>query len=322
VVLLGKYRPTPKSIKDHKYSWLFKSEWQMIHNRMDGNSFTFFIGGNGTGKTFAALSRAEILGVDEKDSYGRLFDPDNLENHVFFDRTDMLNKIKDLEKLPSFKRRGYQFVLDEAQMTTNAKDWNNKEVLKFSKEMTTIRSSRFSICLTMPTYKMITTDLRQLGTYLCEMFPANRIDLERGVSYSKLHLLSLKPFLGEVWRHRPYLKAKSVHPLLGMPILHQGLLSEFSWDLPSNTVIKNYGKLKKNFRKLTAEKAAKSQEEEIKKNKKMHINDYVDIVMKNPSEYKDEKGKFHTAIVASKLNINLSRATNIRKLCEMQDNSV
>jgi hypothetical protein len=313
---LGNFRKTPKSIKENKYSWLFASEWQMIHNRMDGNSFTFFIGGNGTGKTFAALRRAEILGVDKNDEYGTLFDPDHLENHIFFDRTEMLQRISELEKLPSFKKRGYQFVLDEAQMTANAKDWNNKEVLKFSKEMTTIRSSRFSICLTMPTYKMITTDLRQLGTYLCEMFPPNRIDIERGLSYSKLHLLALKPYLGEVWRHRPYLKAKSINPILGLPVLQQGLLSEFTWELPSKTTIKNYEKLKKDFRKRSSELAAKREEERLKGKKKKTVKDYAEIVLKNPEKYKVD-GEFNTGLLLKNFDIGMSMANHIKKVTDV-----
>ncbi len=313
---MGNFRATPKSIKENKYSWLFASEWQMIHNRMDGNSFTFFIGGNGTGKTFAALRRAEVLGVDKNDEYGTLFDSDHLENHVFFDRTEMLQRISELEKLPSFKKRGYQFVLDEAQMTANAKDWNNKEVLKFSKEMTTIRSSRFSICLTMPTYKMITTDLRQLGTYLCEMFPPNRIDIERGLSYSKLHLLALKPYLGEVWRHRPYLKAKSINPILGLPVLQQGLLSEFTWELPSKETIRAYEKLKKDFRKRSSELAAKREEERLLGKKKKTIKDFSEIVLKDPEKYKVD-GKFSVGLILKNFDIGMTMARHVKDVADV-----
>jgi hypothetical protein len=199
-------RKLPASLVNHKYTEIFGKEWIMIHNRMEGNSFNFFIGSNGTGKTYAALKRAEIMGVDENDSYGTLFDPDNLENHLFFDKQDMLNKIADLEKLELKDRRGYQLILDEAQMTANAKEWNNKEVLGFSKDMTTIRSSRLNIVMTMPTHRMITTDLRQLGTYQVEMFPADKMDLNRKISYSKLHYLLLNPHLGEIWRSNPRVK--------------------------------------------------------------------------------------------------------------------
>lgn len=312
---MGNFRKTPDSIKNNKYSWLFASEWQMIHNRMDGNSFTFFIGANGSGKTFAALKRAEIIGVDKTDSYGKLFDPDNLGNHVFFDRMEMLSKIKELEKLPGFKKRGYQYILDEAQMTANAKDWNNKEVLKFSKEMTSIRSSRFSICLTMPTYKMITTDLRQLGTYLCEMMPPNTIDLENSIAYSKLHLLALKPYLGDVWRHRPYLKAKNVNPILKLPVVQQGLLSEFSWELPSKTTIKNYEKLKKEFRKRSSEKAA-AEESKNKDKGRSKTFDYVKTILNDKDRFMIG-GEYSLPLVMKEFQISSTTAKDVVKVCHV-----
>ena len=242
MVSLGRFRKTPISIKTHKYNWLFGSEWQMIHNRMEGNSFTFFIGMNGSGKSYAMLKRSEILGKDQYDNYGFLFDPDHLENHVFFDRQDMQNKIAELEKLPSFKIRGYILNLDEAQMTANAKQWNDRDILDFSKEMTSIRSSRFSISLNMPSYKMITTDLRQLGTYICEMYPPGRIDRVNGLAFSKLHLLELKPYLGEVFRHRPFISVSEENPITGFSQNHGGLMSEFSWQMPSKIIRKNYEK--------------------------------------------------------------------------------
>ena len=250
-------RKIPRSIANHKYSEIFAPEWDMIHNRMEGNSFNFFIGSNGTGKTYASLTRAEIMGKDEEDNYGTLFDPDNLENHLFFDKQDMLDKIAELEKLSLKDRRGYQIILDEAQMTANAKEWNNKEVLGFSKDMTTIRSSRLNIAMTMPTHRMITTDLRQLGTYQVEMLPANTMNLSKRIAFSKLHYLKLNPHLGEIWRIRPYVAQTFISMVTDLETVRQGKLSQLSWKLPSKTTRKNYEEMKKAFRDKTAEENAR-----------------------------------------------------------------
>jgi hypothetical protein len=251
---LNKKMKTPESILNHKYAAVFAKEWKMIHMGMQGNSFNFFIGTNGTGKSYAALKRAEIIGVNEHDEYGFSFDPDHLENHVFFDKKQMMSKIAELEKLNNLeKTRGYQLILDEAQMSANAKDWNNKEVLNFSKDMTTIRSSRLSICLTMPTHRMITTDLRQLGIYQVQMAPAETMNLEKGISHSKLHYLKLEPHLGEIWRNRPLIVQHSTNPISQLNISRKGKLNDFIWKLPSAKTKHRYEELKKAFKDQRAD---------------------------------------------------------------------
>ena len=236
----------------------------MIHNRMEGNSFNFCIGANGTGKTYAFLKRMEIMGVDENDEWGTLFDPDHLDQHLFFDKQDMLEKIAELEKQTLKQRRGYQILLDEAQMTANAKEWNNREVLNFSKDMTTIRSSRLNIAMTMPTHRMITTDLRQLGTYQVEMFPADKINISDGIAYSKIHYLTLKPHLGELWRSRPRVRQRYQNSISDLQIVRQGKLSQVAWKLPTLKTRRNYEKMKQAFRDSQAEKLAKKKEDDLK----------------------------------------------------------
>lgn len=289
------------------------SQWYVTDN---------FMVTHNSGKTFADLTRCEIMGVDEHDSYGKLFDPDHLENHVFFDRQDMQNKIAELEKLPSFKTRGYQLMLDEAQMTANAKQWNDRQILEFSKEMTTIRSSRFNISMTMPTFKMITTDLRQLGTYMCEMFSADRINRQAGVSYSKLHLLALKPYIGEVWRHRPYINFKEENPLTGIETGHGGLLSEFTWELPSPTVRRNYEKMKKEFRKVSSEKKAtvdianEKQKVNGKRSLALELKELAKKVLENEVVVSNEKGKVTGRRIAAFLGIGADKAYSVRAVYE------
>jgi hypothetical protein len=308
-------KKTPDSIRNHRYSWLFAPEWQMVHNRMEGNSFTFFIGMNGSGKTYADLKRSEIMGVNEQGDNSFLFDWDNLGNHVFWDKNVMLEKIHELEKNYSHgKIRGYQLILDEAQKSANAKEWNDREVLAFSKEMTTIRSSRLNISLTMPTYRMITTDLRQLGTYQAEMLPPDTMDRVNGYSFCKLHLLELKPFISEVWRKRPYLHMKQLNPVTGLVTVHQGLLSKFRWELPNRTIRRNYESLKKDFRRQFAEErvAAGLELAETKK-KKLGFKEMIDLVKKNIGNYVDKDNNVLAGLIAADGVCGLDAAKYIAK---------
>lgn len=275
--MCAKKLPIPKSILEHKYAEIFAEEWDMINNRMDGNSFNFIIGGNGTGKTYAALKRSEIIGVDEHDTYGKLFDPDHLENHVFFDKQDMLNKIAELEKQGLKRTKGYQIILDEAQMSANAKDWNNKNVLQFSKDMTTIRSSRLSICLTMPTHRMITTDLRQLGIYQVEMAPSETMNLTQKITHSKLHFLKLHPHTGEIWRKRPLIHFSIKNKLVDLRMGKRGKVNDVLWSIPSRTTRKNYERMKKAFKEYRATQYEEKREEQkqMKKSLMVTISEYV-----------------------------------------------
>jgi len=290
------FNKTPKSIKTHRYRSVFEPEWQMIHNRMNDNAFTFFIGGNGTGKTWAALKRAEILGVDSEEDNSFLFNPDALNQHVFFDKAGMEQKIHELENMKASKIKGYQIILDEAQMTAHAKEWNNREVLEFSKRMSTIRVSRLSVALTMPVFKMVTTDLRLLATYLCEMRGADAMDLERGYSFSKLHYLDLKPFISEFWRARPFLSKKFVHPLTGLETIDCKKLNEIRWDKPGRSIVRGYEKMKKDYRKLISERAVDLAEEKKaakeKVESKMDASKVVDFVRSNAERYLDRKDRF------------------------------
>jgi len=309
-------RKLPGSIANHKYHEIFGKEWLMIHNRMDGNSFNFFIGRNGTGKTYASLKRAEIVGVDESDSYGTLFDPDNLENHLFFDKQDMLDKIAELEKMSLKDRRGYQLILDEAQMTANAKEWNNREVLGFSKDMTTIRSSRLNIVMTMPTHRMITTDLRQLGIYQVEMLPAESIDLQSGIAYSKLHYLSLNSHDGEIWRSRPYIKQKYENTISHLSTFKQGKLNRIGWKLPSKTTRKNYEEMKKAFRDKTADENARKRLEPIEK--KSMFNSIIEEVNKNLDNFRDPIKGFSWIKIAKEYSCGVTTAQRVVKFIKAE----
>lgn len=297
---MDEYRKVPESIANHKYASIFAEEWKKIHNRMDGNSFNFFIGGNGTGKSYAALSRAEIIGVDENDEYGSLFDPDHLENHVFFDKQDMMAKIAELEKQTLSKTRGYQIILDEAQVTANAKEWNNREVLSFSKDMTTIRSARLSIVLTMPTHRMITTDLRQLGIYQVEMFPAQTMNLADGITYSKLHYLKLNPHTGELWRYRPVVEFPFVSPITGIKTIKRGRLNQLAWKIPRKKTRKNYEEMKKAFRELRGINVEKAKTFK-KETKKSLLQTIVESVRNDIEKFKKPDGKLSWFLIMSNL---------------------
>jgi len=279
---------------------------------MNDNAFTFFIGGNGTGKTWGALKRAEILGVDTDDDCSFLFNPDNLAQHVFFDKADMERKVHELEEMKPSKIKGYQIILDEAQMTAHAKEWNSKDVLDFSKRMSTIRVSRLSIALTMPVFKMVTTDLRLLATYVCEMRPPSSMNLVEGWSFSKLHYLDLKPYLSEFWRSRPFFSKKFIHPITKLATIDCKKLNEVRWEKPSQEIVRAYEKMKKDYRKLISERAVQKEENKqvlIKsEEKKMSPMDAFDYIEKNQEKYTDARGKLDWfKVIADQSNITVSQ---------------
>jgi hypothetical protein len=220
----------------------------------------------------------------------------------------MLNKIAELEKLPLDKTRGFQIILDEAQATVNAKEWNNKEVLNFSKDMTMIRSSRLSIVLTMPTHRMITTDLRQLGIYQVEMYPAETMDLRHKISFSKIHNLKLNPHTGEIWRYRPLIAFRFENPITGLKTVKRGRLSKIAWRLPSKTVYKNYEAMKKAFKEQRSEANAKVT---VRQEKKSIFKSMVETIRADPITYQKPDGRLSWYLVMNRFNCGLDTAKKV-----------
>jgi hypothetical protein len=318
-------RKVPSQIKKSKYGWFFGSEWNMIHNEMQNNAFVFFIGANGSGKTYAALKRAEILGLDKRGYYGTLFDPDHLEKHLFFDKNDMLKRIKEVEKWPLYKRRGYQFILDEAQISANAKEWNQKDVISFAKDMTTIRSSRLSISLTMPTYDMIATDLRKIGSYYVEMKHPSTINLTDGKSYSKLHILTLKAFLSDIWRERPKFETTTTNFITGLPQKNYYALNEVAWELPSKNVIKSYEEMKSAFREKRSElsdiRIANEKDKEIA-SRRVDFGELLDFVKVNKEKFFNDKGSVDWGLIISKVEGFKIPKSTAQKVAQMVNNNI
>jgi hypothetical protein len=114
-------------------------------------------------------------------------------------------------------------------------------------------------------------------------------------------LLELKPYLGEVFRHRPFISVKEENPITGLSQNHGGLMSEFSWGLPSKLIRKNYEKLKKEFRKMSSEKKATIKEDRKVKetNSNKSVEELVELLKeKRPGfNLKDIKGSTITALL-------------------------
>jgi hypothetical protein len=126
----------------------------------------------------------------------------------------------------------------------------------------------------------------------------------------------LKPYLGEVWRNRPYIRFEEVNPVTGIPLGHAGLLSEFSWELPSPVVRRNYEKMKKEFRKLSSERKASVDLDKEKKvsNSRLPIDE---LAKKFVKKFSGDYEKVTGAVLQSSLNVGFQKALAVKSHLEV-----
>jgi len=258
----------PDSIRMHKYSFIFEPEWKMIHNSKKGNSLAVICGGLGSGKTYAALRRGEILGVTEDKEDLHLFDPDHLENHVCFDKIGFDRITAMLKDKGSRWSRGYNIVLDEAEIDLYSKDFQKDTVKDLTKKFATIRSRRYCIALTLPSFGMLNADIRRLVNYYCQM---EKVNLELKLSYSTFNYLKTNPFTNVIYRNKPTFK-ETIVGMDGSPMYKRTKLSRVEWELPSKPIRKKYEELKEAFLdELDESQKDKSEARLVKENGKVSI---------------------------------------------------
>jgi len=301
-------RPTPNSIKFHKFSFIFEPEWQMIHNSKKGNSLAVFCGGLGSGKTYAALNRAEVLGVLPEQDDLHLFDPDHLENHVCFDKLGFDRITAMLKEKKDTWTRGYQIVLDEAEIDLYSKDFQKDTVKDLTKKFATIRSRRYCIALTLPSFGMLNADIRRLVNYYCQM---QKVNLEEKTSYSSFNYLRTNPFTNIIYRHKPTFKEVLVG-VDGLPLFHRTKLSRIEWALPNKKVCSRYEELKDAFLdELDKDQLSKSIVREEKSKKGVsRMQKILEEVRKNPEPFKRE-GIVHWTLVADKFKCHRELASSV-----------
>lgn len=297
----------PDSIRLHKYSFIFEPEWRMIHNTKKGNSLAVICGGLGSGKTYAALRRGEILGVTEGNKDLHLFDPDHLEDHVCFDKIGFDRITAMLKEKGTRFSRGYNIVLDEAEIDLYSKDFQKDTVKDLTKKFATIRSRRYCIALTLPSFGMLNADIRRLVNYYCQM---EKVNLQEKISYSTFNYLKTNPFTNVIYRHKPTFK-EIIIGMDGLPMIKRTKLSRVEWDLPSKSVRKKYEELKDAFLdELDQSQFDKSEARVKKANGKVSLSEtIIEKISKDVERFKKD-GRLNWVKVKSEFGCSRSLASD------------
>ena len=233
----------PMSIKTHKYGFLFSKEWGTMHNSNAGNDLTVFTGAMGSGKSWACAKHQEILGVNSNEE-PIYFNPDAVWNHICFSKPGFDAITNQLAKIKKSRTRGYQIMLDEAEVGLYSKKAMTKEVMDLTLKFATIRSRRWGIGLTLPTFGMLNADIRRLVNYFCIMTGKFSEDNR---SISKIEFMWSHPVTGEIWRPRPSFMQSEINPITGCYNYVRYKLDTIAWEKPTHKVIRGYEKLKKEF---------------------------------------------------------------------------
>lgn len=270
---LSKTRKTPPQVQNALYSkWWFKPAWRQMHYSNAGNNLGVVVGANGTGKSWLLLWVAEQLGYD-KGGRPRLFDPDNLEEHVCFDAVSFSDIVSKLMKKPKRQTVGYQIILDEGQIALYSKEAFNKEVKNLSKLLMTVRSRRWGIYINLPSFKMLNKDVRTITNWMVWMKgkPSE-------FSYGTYYDIQNNMMDGEVYLKKPVF-AKNVSVKDGLPLNIRVANKILSFPKPSKKTISAYESMK-----------AEHQRELYKKfNKEMHAANMTDEDKINLKEIERKK---------------------------------
>jgi len=142
--------------KMHPSTYMFAkwSSWKIENNE---NVLAVFIGKPGAGKSFAALSLAEIL------------DPDFSIKRVAFNSTEFINILKD-ESIPS----GSVIVFDEAGVGINAKQFQSTTNKMINYIMQVFRYRNLIVFFTVPHFDFIDKSTRSLFHAMIEPIKKNK----------------------------------------------------------------------------------------------------------------------------------------------------
>lgn len=231
------YYPIPNGVSNGPYPWLFEKEWHMMQNTMAGNNLHVTVGSPGTGKTYQQLYKAERLRFD-RHGEERLFNPDYLWEHLSWGANDLAIIIDALSKQPHRHTRGYQLIVDEGQLALFSKDAMKTEVKDLAKILMTVRSKRWGIQINLPSFGMLSKDIRSI---------VNSAIVMRGIptnySFGSYYTLEQNPFDGLVYWKKPVFYR--VHKTIcGIPMVEKKVGGVLTWPRPSRKCCRIYEKLK------------------------------------------------------------------------------
>lgn len=214
----------PEAIKQDKNSWLWKPIYKRVKEKNQQFACTF-CGKPGSGKSYTALSIAE------------LFYPDiDVNESIFFTPKDFAKKVN--EKLP----KGYPLILDDAGLSILSTEAMQKEIRNISKTLQSIRHRNLLVFLTVPSFGLLAKSTRILSDYYCNPL---RIDYDTEETICKFQRIKFDALSGDMYRSNPVRSYYKKNELSGFTELVQEKYLCFRIKKPSEKVCKDYDKFKK-----------------------------------------------------------------------------
>jgi len=261
----------PKTVSQHRQAWLWKPIYRRLHkyNKMYSG---VFVGEPGSGKSYCALSLADLLDCGESGESRFSID------RVCFSASQFANLVS--KKLP----KGSAIIIDDAGLSLYSREAMTKIVRQISKIFQSMRYKNLLIFLTLPSLGSLDKGVRELVNGYFEPLD---IDFEIEKVKCKYHRLQVNPKTGKMYYHRP---SKIVRGFYndGYPKTSEQVIDSIWIDKPPVDLIEKYELAKKtylddwNLRNLKTIRA----EENMKKMPKVNtFKKYLDIVNADRVKY-------------------------------------
>lgn len=284
--MVSKYT-TPLPVRKSVYAmWWKVPAWQQMHCSNAGNNLGVVIGGNGTGKSYLLGAVSEDLGWDHRGEQS-LFNTDYLWEHLAFDTKSIAVVMKQLIKLPKHKTIGYQFIIDEGQLSLYSKDAFQEEVKNLSRMLMTVRSRRWGVYINLPSFLHLNKDVRMITNWLVWM-KGKPTDYSFGTFYN------IEP---NMYDGEPYLKKPifndSVVSLDGLPLCVSSSYNILPFPSPSKKFIRPYEKMKAKhqeeiFVRFADEITAKQEVVDIKTEREKELVEFAKMVIEDRHRFWNE----------------------------------
>jgi hypothetical protein len=287
--------PTPIPVRKSVYAkWWKVPAWQQMHCSNAGNNLGVVIGGNGTGKSWLLGSVAEDLGWDHRGEQS-LFNTDYLWEHLAFDTKSASLIMKELIKLPRNKTIGYQFILDEGQLSLYSKDAFQEEVKNLSRMLMTVRSRRWGVYINLPSFMHLNKDVRMITNWLVWM-KGKPTDFSFGTFYN----VEANMYDGEPYLKKPVFN-DTIESLDGLKIAVSSAYNILPFPKPSKKFIKPYEKMKSEhqkeiFIKFADEISAKQEVVDSKTEKEKEYDEFANMVVEDHNRFWDVRRNTYSVV--------------------------
>ena len=212
--------------------------WAVNRVKNNNNSCNIrFTGETGSGKTYSAISWAEIMA----EMMGRKFTADG----IYFSIRDIITEVAEKDPKP-----GTIFLLDEQQVAGGAKEHNSKKNKAYAIFMSTVRSKRYIFLSTLPFADMADKQVRRL--FHVEVETAG-LDLKNNTCRCKPRYLEHSRIKDKVYRKR--LVINFVDPVTGLRLVKK--VNTCDIPKPSEELIRDFEIKKKAFQKKLYDQLSK-----------------------------------------------------------------